>query len=312
MKKIFKIMSLLIIGLALTGCGNNKVAESQASDKIKIAVSIVPQSTFVEKVGGEHVEVVTMIPPGASPENYQVSPKDMTSLSDAKLYFAIGVNAENTIVSRLEELNSEIKTISLDKVVANVYPDRFFEDKHEDESNEEHSNEAEEHEGHSHIGRDPHIWLSPKRVIVMVESIRDELIAVDAENKALYTENAANYIEELKNVEQEVLDAFTDIENKSFIMYHPAFGYFADDFGLNMVEIEEDGKQASAARIKTVIDFAKVNNIHYIFYQEEFDSQQAETIAHEIGGAAVKVAPLSPDYIQNIKAIAESIKSVEK
>lgn len=320
MKKIWQFIMIGALALTLTACGSQTASdtgtkdtgsEAKTAEKIKVAVTIIPEATFVEKVGGDRVEVVTMVPPGASPENYQVSPKQMVDLSDSQLYFSIGIGAENGLVDKFESLNKSMKRVPLETIVGEKYPDRFFEAEEEHDHDHDHET-AESHEGHHHEGRDPHIWLSPKRAMVMVESIRDEIIALDPEHKEVYTQNAAAYLKELEGASAEVQKAVDAMQTKAFIMYHPAFGYFADDFGLKMVEIEEDGKQASAARIKEVIDFAKSNDIHYIFYQEEFDSQQAETIASEIGGAAVKVAPLAPDYVQNLKDIVEALGSVTK
>lgn len=150
-----------------------------------------------------------------------------------------------------------------------------------------------------------------KRVKVMVEVIRDELIDIDSENKQIYEENAEKYIVELDKLDKEIKESLKDIEQRSFIIYHPAFGYFADDYGLNMVTIEKDGKDTTAQNLENVIDFAREENIKYIFYQEEFDNTQAETVAKKIKGETIKIAPLAPNYIENLRNIAMDFKSVK-
>lgn len=304
--KISLALILLFGMLLLFGCTQQN---KEQDNRLKVAVSIVPQKTFVEKIAGDLAEVTVMIPPGNSPANYQPTPKEMKDFSDAQLYFAIGVPAEEAnIRPKISELNENMKVVNLAEKVAEVYPDRFF----QAENEEEHEGNAKEEteKEHEHQGRDPHIWLSPKRVIVMVEEMRDALIQLDSENKSVYEENAQNYIQELETLDKEIQKTLQGVDSPSFIIYHPSFGYFAEDYGLNMVAIEENGKTATAQGIKEVVDFANEKEIKVIFYQEEFDSNQAETVAKEIGGETLKVAPLAPNYIENMMEISKVFQKV--
>jgi zinc transport system substrate-binding protein len=269
---------------------------------IKVAVSILPQERFVREVGGNLVEVLAMIPAGASPANYQPTPNEMTKLSEADLYFSIGVSTERAnILPKIEDMNEEITLVSLEKEVAKVYHPLTMKD-HEHEDREISSEDL--------VDADPHIWLSPKRVMLMVEIIRDSLVEIDGDNSEIYKENAGEYIEKLKDLDARLKEVFNELDKKSFIIYHPSYGYFADDYGLEMVTVEEEGKVATVDRLKDIIDFAREKDIKVIFYQEEFDASQAETIAKEIGGTAVEVSPLSYDYIEAMEDILEKLKFV--
>lgn len=303
MKRLFVVVIVLIMMISFLGCATEV---KSLHNKPIVAVSIVPQETFVKAVAGDSVEVVTMIPPGNSPANYQPTPQQMQKLSQASVYFAIGVQTEvANILPRIRDINENIKLVSLENQVAEVYAERFFEDGDDDEHEEEN-----EHENHA--GRDPHIWLSPIRVRVMIEEIKDQLIEIDPENKEIYEKNAADYVTRLDEVDHEIRTTLNGLEKQAFIVYHPSFGYFADDYDLEMIAIEESGKEATAQRLQHVIDLAKEKGIKFIFYQAEFDSQQAQTIVQEIGGEAIMVEPLSPDYIENLKRIANSFKEVLK
>lgn len=316
----------------MSGCSNKEVDIDKTSDlkvdTVKVSVGIVPEATFVKSVGGDLVDVEIMIPPGYSPANYQPTPKQMAELSKSQIYFSIGVpTEESNIIPMIEGLDENIKIVHLDERVRNVYPDRSFDEEHKhnhehdlDEHEHghascEHGHDKEhEHDSceHAHEGRDPHIWLSPKRVKVMIYEIKDELIKLDPDNKKIYEKNAIDYISKLDEVDKEIKLTLDNVSKQSFIIYHPSFGYFADDYDLNMIAIEEDGKKTTAKRLQEIIDFAKKNNIKFVFYQQEFDSKQADTIAKEIGGESVQVSPLSPDYIKNLKHISHTFNEVLK
>jgi len=340
--KIWKKLGLiLMLGVSLTSCSTNKSNQELIDSEVPIvAVSIVPEAAFVEEVAGNLVKVVTMIPPGNSPANYQPTPKLMSEFSEAEIYFTIGVNAESSIVPKAIELNENIKLVALDTLVEEKYPSRYFsdssmdiheehmheeehiEDHEEDMHEEEHIEDLEEdmheeehienHDGHVHEvgGKDPHLWLSPKRVKEMVIIIRDELIELDPEHKIAYETNAEAYLKEINTLDDQLLEITSNLKNRSFIMYHPSLGYFADDYNLKMVAIEANGKKATVEQMSEVIDFAKNNSIKVILYQEEFDSSQANTVANEIGGKALKINPLDYNYTEQMVSIGETLEEI--
>lgn len=311
MKYVTRIVlaCLLVLSLAVfPGCSKNEPvneaapsevsdagSSSEASDagsssdvlteKPVIAVTIIPEQTFAEAVCGDLAEVIAMVPAGNSPENYEPTPELMEKFSEASLYFSIGVPTEEANI--LPNVG-DVKVVSLQDAVSAVYPDRTF------ESGE----------------RDPHIWLSPKRVKVMIETIAQEMCALDPSNADIYNENAAAYIGQLDELDQSIQDALADVQDKKFIVYHPAFGYFADDYGLTMYALEEEGKEATAQRLQDMIDLAKKENIKVIFYQEEIDSSQSAAFAEEIGGKTMQLAPLAANYTENLKSMADLMAEV--
>lgn len=295
MKKALTLILLAVFitgSVLLTGCTAKKTAPTAGSNtKPVVAVSIVPQETFVKAVSGDRVNTVVMIPPGYNPENYAPSPQEMTGLSKANLYFAIGVPAETAnILPEIKDFNPNVKIVDLAAAAAAVYPEREF----------------------APGSRDPHIWLSPLRVKVMVQTIAEELASLDPDNADFYQSNAENYLAELDELNENIKASLGGLENKSFVVYHPAFGYFADDYGLQMVAIEEEGKEATAAGIQEVVDLAREEHIQVVFYQAENSSRQADTIARELGGYTEMVAPLDADYIHNLQKMADTFARVLK
>ncbi len=281
---IFCFLAAAGIIAGITGCSAKSGTEEGV---LTVAVTIVPQKTFVKAVAGDLAEVVTLVPPGRSPETYAPSPKELEQFSNAAVYFTIGISTEDVnILPRTREINKNLKVVSLEDEVAKAYPDREF----------------------VPGSRDPHIWMSPKRVIVMIEAIARELSAIDPKNKDIYEKNANAYIEEIEKVDSEIAALLENLKGRTFIIYHPALGYFADDYGLNMLPLEVEGKEATARDLQNVIDTARVENIKVVFYQAEDDGKKAKAFAEEIGGTAEMINPLAADYIENLRKIANLFK----
>ena len=270
---------IILAPAALISCGENK----QKSDKLTVAVTIVPQATFAEAVCGDRVEIITLVPPGYSPENYEPVARLMEKFEDADIYFSIGVPAEEARI--LPAAPKDLKIVALDKAVASVYAPRYFEE-----------NEP-----------DHHIWLSPKRAALMVRTMAEEMAKLDPEYADYYTERAEAYIKELEETDTRIIVILSGLQKRKFVAYHPAFGYFADDYGLEMLALEEEGKEASLKHTQEMIDLAKAEGLKVIFYQEEIDVSRSQAYAEEIGGRAVMLSPLAADYIDNLIYMAEQI-----
>ena len=299
MKRFTIILIALFMSALLFSCNvtedNNK--------KIIVAVGVVPQATFVDIVSMGNVETIVLIPPGYSPANYQPSSREMQVLSDADIYFTLQMPTEEAnILPKIQNFNKDIKIVNLREIVSEVYP-LIYVDGHDHE--EEHKDNEDD------LSVDPHLWLSPKRSIVMVQAIADELSKFDPVNELTYQENAADYIKQIQTLDNEITIIIANLNRKSFMIYHGSYAYFADDYGLEMISIEVAGKQATAAEIEEVIKHALEEEIKIIFYQEEFDDNQAQTIAKEIGGKVEKVSPLSENYLQALRDLIYELENQE-
>lgn len=293
-----RVILLIFIGLLLiplvfifiSGCNNEVKTTADIKERIVVAVSIIPQKAFVEAVCGDLVDVVAMIPPGNSPHNYEPTPREIQKFNQASIYFAIGVpTEEGNIIPNAKEIKS-LKIVKLHEDVAKIYPE--IKDGSE--------------------GRDPHIWLSPKRVKIMVESIAHEMSELDPENKIIYEENAKAYIEKLSNLDLKIKVVLENVENRKIIVFHPAFGYLAEDYGIQMYALEEEGKEATIQHMFDMIDLAKKENIKVIFYQAEDAGRQAQSFAEEIGGKTILLDPLAVDYLGNLSDMVATMAEVMK
>ena len=291
-KIIFSFFLLFII-LFLSACSLNEKKEYE-NEKIKVMTTILPQVEFVERIGGDKVEVSEMIPPGFSPATFELNPKKIEELKSLDIYFRIGhVEFEKSQMKKIESLNPNMRVVDTSEGISLINQI----DHHHDEEND---NEHEE-------GDDPHIWLSPRLVKIQAEHILQALIDFSPENENYFKENYNEFISDLDNLDQRLSEVFLPIKNKLILVYHPAFGYLADAYGFKQEAIEIEGKDPSPKQIKDIVDKARELKITTVFVQAQFDTKSANAIAKEINGAVVSIDPLAKEYFSNLENMANSI-----
>ena len=292
--KTFSIFTTLLLVICMVTTVASCTQPSEPPDKIGVIVTLLPQAEFVESIGGDKVDVTVMIPPGASPHTYEPTPSQMAALSRAELYAKVGsgVEFELTWMDKLIAQNEDILVVDCSQGVQR-----------------QEMIAAEEHE---HGAMDPHIWMSPQNAQIMVRNIADGLIQVDPDNHAYYEQNRDTYLEELAQLDQEIREDLSGVQNRVFMVYHPAFGYFATEYDLTMLPIEDEGKEPTPAGLQHLIEQAIEHDIHVVFAEPQFNPQSAEVIADAIDGRVVLTDPLARDYIENLRTLAEElVKAME-
>jgi zinc transport system substrate-binding protein len=278
---------VLVIALAII-IGHTQTSQNQKNEKTNVVVSILPQKAFVQAVGGDFVTVTALIPPGASPESYDPSPSDLKAVENADIYFRIGyIPFEKSNAEKLAELNPKMKIVDTS---TNIQMKTFDE-----------RNITEEE------GIDPHIWLSPVLVKTQIDMIAQTLSGEDPAHAAIYKDNAQNYKKQLDELDSQIRTELKDVNATELMVFHPAWGYFADEFGLKEIAIEQSGKEPTAKQLQNLIKEAKDNNIKVIFVSPEFDKNVANSLAEEVGASVVSIDPLAEDYINNLKNVATTI-----
>jgi zinc transport system substrate-binding protein len=282
MKKI----SYLIILLLLSAC----FRESETTKPI-VAVSILPQKYLVEAIADTLVNVVVMIPPGASPATWEATPRQMTALGDASVYLMIGhISFENAWMPNIKKLNEEMKVLDLSEGINLL--------------GIEHRNGE-----HSHTGIDPHIWLSPERLALMAEKTYEVLKIILPENHEALRVNYDKLIEEIVSLDNFITEELSVYKGRTFLIFHPSLAYFANDYGLIQESIEFEGKEPSPAHMKEMIVLAREKDIKIIFVQQEFDIRNAQIIAKEIKGEVVQINPLAFDWPDELRNITIKLKN---
>jgi len=264
--------------------------EEEAKGKVGVVVTILPQAEFAERVGGEKVEVTVMVPPGASPHTYEPSPVQMAALAKAEIYARVGSGVEFELVWMDKLIATNRAIVVVDCAEGVEFREMVAEGEHEEDG---------EHNGMM----DPHIWMSPANAQVMVRNICDGLVEVDPENRSFYEQNRDVYLQELAELDEELREGLAGVVNRRFMVYHPAFGYFAQEYDLTMIPIEKEGKEPTAAGLTRLIEQARAHDIRVIFAEPQFDPKSAEVIAEAIGGRVVLIDPLAKDYIGNLRLI---------
>ncbi|WDP91517.1 MAG: zinc ABC transporter substrate-binding protein [Desulfobacter sp.] len=307
---MMSLLRLAASGLAvilLTG------AAVYAGTPLKIHVSILPQKYFVERIAGQLAMVDVLVKPGKSPATYSPTPNQIRSLSAADVYFSIGVPFENGFMHKVESIAPNVKLVDcrqgvhMREMAAHVHDGEHHEEGHKHEGGHDDEN-GEGHGDHGKAaGKDPHIWMSPLLVKHQAGIILDSLKNLDPANAAAYNENYNGFVRELDTLHHTLSELLAPYKGETLFVFHPAFGYFADTYGMHQVAVETMGKAPKGKDLAAIIKRAKKENARVIFVQPQFDTNAAETIASAIKGHVISINPLAYDYLSNMQAMARVI-----
>ncbi len=263
-------------------------------DRMRVVVSIPPLAEFVEKIGGEKVDVSIMVPSGASPHSYEPTPGQLTNVANAHVYVKVGTPIEFEIVwlDKLLDTNSKITVCNASQGI-DLIPVRDI---------HEHSSVI----GHGHTN-DPHVWVSPQNAKTMVTNICQTMITVDEQHRTYYEKNRDRYLLILDSLDTDIRRTLVQKEQKTFLVYHPAWSYFARAYGIEQIAIEVEGKEPTAKVLQAIINQAQEHRTNVIFASPQFNTKSAQLIAREIEGTVILIDPLAKDYVTNIGKIAQML-----
>ena len=259
----------------------NVVAYADTHDRINVFVSIPPQKFLVEQVGNDRVSVNVMVKPGSSPETYEPTPKQMAALSKSQLYFQIGVPFESVWIDKIKQSNSKLKVIGCCKNLVAGNESNYF--------------------------LDTHIWTSPDNVRKLASVIKDTLIDHDPDKKIFYEQNYSLLIDKLDELDRYIRNQLSNMKNRYLIVSHPSWGYFAKNYNLKQLSIEQDGSEIRAKELSMLVEFAKSENIKTIYIQKQVNNASARILAKEINASLVELDPLAENYIENMQQVANEI-----
>jgi zinc transport system substrate-binding protein len=281
--RVMPLLVLLLLVPLLSGC----VSQKETTAQIKVATTIIPLGEFVHAVGGDRVSVTVLVPPGAEPHTFEPSPSQIREVADADIYAENGAGLESWMDSILN-VNPRMLVVDTSKGVSLT------------------AGTSETGSG-GRIAMDPHIWLSPRDAVFQVRNICDGLTRVDPAGKDYYANNRDNYIIKLKELDAYLNSTFEGSKKKKFVVLHPAWTYFARDYGLTQIAIDVEEKEPGPRYLTEVVNAALANNITTVFVEPQYNPKMAEVISKEINGKVVSIDDLAPNYIENLKSVGEKI-----
>lgn len=278
-----KTYLFLLIALLLTACGGSQ----QAGQKPVITVSIEPLRYFAEAIAGDRYQVVSMVPEGSSPETYDPTPRQMIDLSRSRAFLRAGyLGYELAWADKLQQNAKNVPFFNLSEGI-----------------------ELIQEEGHAHAGGiEPHTWTSIANAEIIADNISRVMCRLDPEHAKEYKANAAGLKAKITNLDKEIRAYLPDAP-KAFLIYHPALSYFAREYGLTQISIEEGGKEPSPAQLESLITRCREMHVGVIFVQKEFDTRNAEVIARELHVPTVTINPLSYQWEREMRAVARVLSN---
>lgn len=290
--------NLILPALILTLISCNR---TEHAGKKVLVISILPQKYFVEQISGNDFEVEVLVSPGASHETYDPTPQQMVKLGNAKLWMKNGHLAfEEQWEPKFRNSHPHLNLVDWSEGVQLIAGEC------------EHTHEASSNEHHPK-GTDPHYWLSPRQALVLAQNAAQALEELFPEKKAEYNENLKKLLKRIRHLDSLAQAAFQSLSGKSFMIFHPALSYFAHDYGLKQTAVEQGGNAPTARGLREFVDLARKENIRVILIQQQFDRENAETIAREIGAVVIPFDPMAEDWENNmlniIKMLQESMQN---
>tara|TARA_R110002096_G_scaffold200639_13_gene384753 strand:- start:7512 stop:8393 length:882 start_codon:yes stop_codon:yes gene_type:complete len=286
-----------------------------SAEPLKVAVSVLPQAGFVERVGGSHVEVIVLVDEGKDPHSFSPTPKRVTSITEADIWFTSGMPFEDPLLKKMKQRKDGPLIVSMNQGI-DLAPSADCEHHHHDHEHEheEHAeNEGEEehhaHDHHDHGEFDPHSWLSPALIPVQLVTIASELGKLDPEHADEFEANASAFADEVFDLDERLVADLAPLKGSTFYVFHAAFGYFSGAYGLTQEAIETGGREPSAKHLTKLIDDARKDGVKLIFVQPQFSDASARKIAEQIGATVLSVDPLDKDVLGTLRSIADAVKA---
>lgn len=285
------ILSLLILLLALFSC---QTSPKKPAEKIVFA-SILPLQYFTDQITGKSYTCEVMVPPGVGPETYNPTPRQMAEMSKAGAYFANGfLGFEEAYLNKFQSINPGLTFINTSTGVNLIHA-------------EGHSHGDAQHEK----GVDPHTWSSPEGARIIARNIFDGMVKIDPANKEKFQANLDKLLAKIDSIDGAVKAILTNIPSRTFMVFHPALGYFARQYGFEQLSIEFEGKVPTPRHIQNIVLQAKSQKIAYIMIQKEFDIENAEIVSNETGSKIIQIDPLAYDWPNEMISLARKMAAAK-
>jgi len=269
-----------------------------ASEPLPVFVSILPQKQIVERVGGDAVKVDVIVRPGQDAHTYEPTPAQVVALAQAKALFRIGMPFEERLAARLARTSPTMAIVDTRQGISLL---TMVDHHHSHEHG--HAKTPAAKAGAAPATPDPHIWTSPRLIKQQAATVRDALIALQPEGRGRFEAGYAAYARDLDALDAQLRQWLAGKAGQRFMVFHPSWGYLADEYGLQQIAIEVEGKEPSPKALARIIERAKSDGIRVVFVQPQFSRNAAQQVARAIGGEVVAIDPLAADLLGNLREV---------
>jgi zinc transport system substrate-binding protein len=275
-----------------------------AAEKLPVAVSLPPYAWLAERIGGGHVNVLSLLNEGEDPHSFQPPPRRVTALSGAKVWFTISMPFEEGLVTKLKETAPDLRIVPLQEGI-----ELAANEEHEHEHDHDHEKEHPGKPHHEDGPTDPHTWLSPVLLKQQVHTIAHGLAAADPAHEADYEAQAEALEKELDALHATLTATLAPLKGSKVYVFHPAFGYFTRTYGMTQESIETKGREPSAKHLTELINAAKADGVKLILVQPQFSQSSAEKLARSIGATVHPINDLQKDVLATLRALGDAVKA---
>ena len=271
----------------MVSCKSNqqKAGMAESNAKPTVTVTIPPYQYFVEKIAGDKVDVNVMVSNGNNPETYEPNAQQMMELSNSALYLKVGsIGFEQTWMKKLQDNAPDMKMIDTSVGIKS----------------------AQTPGGNI----DPHVWMSCKNARIIASNMLKALCELEPENKTFFQKNYQQLLSSIDRQDSIIRKSFKDNPEmvRKFVIYHPILTYFARDYQLEQLAIEEEGREPSAAQLKSLIERARKQKIRYCLIQAEFANRNTTTFIKESQTKAMDINPLQADWANAMKEVSLAVQ----
>lgn len=282
----FALLGVLLLALTMASCRGGKDKEERSGPAaapgekpLVVAVTLAPQRYFVESLAGDRAAVEVLLPPGANHETYEPTIRTLTGLQGARLWFQVGPAIfpfETAWSAKVLAAAPGMKAVDTST-------------------------------GVPLLDANPHIWLSPKRVVLQARTMARALAAQDPAGKAEYEQRLASFEQQLAALDRELASLLEPVRGRSLVIFHPSWDYFAHDYGFSFLAIEQEGHVPGAAGLERLLAEARQAGARDVFVEPHVSSRLASTVAGELGGQVVVIDPLPLDWPDGLRRAARTI-----
>lgn len=321
MKKIIALLIVAILSISLVACnqenkGNdNEKAKGDSQEKLEIKTTVFPFKSFIEQIGGKHVSVESIYPPGTDLHNYEPTQKEIIGVNDADLFVYAGDDLDPVSKKIASTIKKGDKKLSLEK---GLDKSKLLTDQHEHGGHDHHHHEGHEH--HHHGGYDPHVWLDPEYNKVFIKEIKNDLVKKDPDNKSYYQKNYKKVLSDLNKIDNDLENVTKNEKGNAVFISHESLGYLADRYGFVQKGIQsmnaEDPSQAELTKLTKEIKDTKAK---YILYENNINHKMADTVRKETDAKTLKFSNMESLTKKDLSSgktyqdyMKENVESIDK